>query len=271
MNSRDFDSRYGPWAVVTGASSGIGREFASELAARGFNVALISRRAEELGLICRQLSARHGVECCSFAADLATRSGREAIHRLTQELDVGLLVAAAGFGTSGNLIDSALEAEREMIAVNCEAVLDLSWHFARRLVQRGRGGIILLSSLVAFQGTARAANYAATKAWVQAFAEGLHIELKPLGVDVLSVAPGPVDSGFGARARMDMGTAMPARLVPSEALEALGRRRLVRPGGQSKLLGWSLATMPRPWRVLVMSRIMDQFTRGRPSTFSKAG
>lgn len=261
MNDRSFESRYGPWAVITGASDGIGREFAKELARRGLNLVLIARRADELNALCRDLSARHAVECCSLALDLSTPAGCDAVVQFTRELDVGCLVAAAGFGTSGPLVESILQTEREMIAVNCTAVLDLSWHFARRFAQRGRGGIVLMSSLVAFQGAGRAANYAATKAWVQAFSEGLQIELKPLGVDVLSVAPGPVASGFGARARMEMGRAMPAGLVPAEALDALGRQGLVRPGGLSKLLGWSLATMPRSGRVFVMSRIMGRFSR----------
>jgi len=263
MKEVAFQRRYGSWAVVTGASDGIGREFARELAGRGLNLVLVARRQAELQSLCRELSAEHGVECTAHAIDLSTRAGCLAVAQLSEELDVGLLVAAAGFGTSGNFIDESLETERNMLAVNCAAVLDLTWHCARRFAARGRGGVVLLSSIVAFQGVGRSANYAATKAWVQTFAEGLQMELGPVGVDVVAVAPGPVTSGFGARAKMDLGRAMPASLVAGEALDALGRRGLVRPGGLSKLLGWSLATMPRWGRVRVMSRIMGSMTAPR--------
>ena len=261
MNRRSFQDRYGPWAVVTGASDGIGREFARELASRGLNLALVARRREALSLLRDELVARHGVSCEVLPIDLSHREGRAALARLTEGLDVGLLVAAAGFGTSGDFVDAPLEIEQDLLAVNCAAVLDLSWHFARRFAARGRGGLVLLSSIVAFQGVARSANYAATKAWVQTFAEGLRMELAGLGVDVVAVAPGPVASGFGARALMDLSGAMPASRVAGESLDSLGRRFLVRPGGLSKGLGWSLASLPRWARVRVMSGIMRSMTR----------
>lgn len=263
MSPLAFHERFGPWAVVTGASDGIGREFARELAARGLHLVLVARREPELQSLCRELSARHGVQCVAHAIDLSQPAGCAAITQWTQSLDVGLLVAAAGFGTSGRFIDEPIDAERNMLAVNCGAVLELAWHFGRRFSARGRGGIVLLSSIVAFQGVARSAHYAATKAWVQTFAEGLRMELAPAGVDVVAVAPGPVASGFGERAGMDLGNAMPASQVAAESLDAMGRRGLVRPGGISKLLGWSLATLPRWARVRVMSRIMGSMTQRR--------
>lgn len=263
MNDVAFNNRYGSWAVVTGASDGIGREFARDLARRGLNLMLVARRLAELEALCRELSAAYGVQCVAHAIDLAGHSAGDTVAQLTEELDVGLLVAAAGFGTAGNFIEEPLEAERNMLAVNCDAVLSLTWHFARRFASRGRGGIVLLSSIVAFQGVGRSAHYAATKAWVQTFAEGLQVEMKGLGVDVVAIAPGPVASGFGDRARMDLGNAMPPAAVAIETLDALGKRGFVRPGGLSKVLGWSLATMPRWARVQVMSRIMASMTAPR--------
>ena len=179
----------------------------------------------------------------------------------TRELDVGLLVAAAGFGTSGDSIDGNLEDELSMLNVNCRAVMELSLHFGRRLVQRGRGGIILFGSLVGYQGTPRAAHYAATKAYIQTFAEGLHREMAPKGVDVLASAPGPVLSGFGERARMQMGLAEKPARVARVTLAALGRRMTVTPGLISKFLTWSLMTAPRGLRVSIMGQIMGGMTR----------
>jgi short-subunit dehydrogenase len=105
-------------------------------------------------------------------------------------------------------INSNLDVELEMIDLNCRSLAHLTHHFGQKLAHRGRGGIVLMSSLVAFQGVPRAANYAATKAYVQSLSESIQRELRQSGVDVLAVAPGPVKSGFGARANMNMSTAL---------------------------------------------------------------
>lgn len=253
--------RYGPWAVVTGASDGIGREFARELARDGFKLVVVARRRAALESLARELAP---AEVRVVEADLSTAAGVEKVESQTAGLDVGLLVAAAGFGTSGEFLDGAREAELEMIDVNCRAVAALTHTFGQRLVARGRGGVVLLSSLVAFQGVARAANYAATKAWVQSFAEGLRLELAPRGVDVLACAPGPVASGFGARADMRMGMALTPVSVARSTLVALPGGGTVRPGWLSWLLEWSLAFLPRWARVLALSQVMAGMTGHRP-------
>ncbi len=255
-----FGNRYGPWAVVTGASDGIGREFARELAARKFDLVLVARRGALLQALAAELSAEHGINCRLVAADLATAEGNRALIESTATLDVGLFVAAAGFGTSGPFIDTHLGEEQQMLAVNCAAVLEQSWHFARRFATRGRGGLVLMSSLLAFQGTPRAANYAATKAYVQTFAEGLRVELATHGVDVIASAPGPIHSGFAARANMQMSMALAPAAVAEATLNALGHRGTVRPGWLSKLLEWSLAPLPRWGRVAILTKVMAGMT-----------
>lgn len=260
MNAASFAQRYGPWALVTGASEGIGRAFAEQLAARGLHVVLVARRRALLEALAAELGARHGVQCRVIASDLAAPGAVQRLAEATAGLDIGLAVAAAGFGTSGPLAESSLAHETEMLEVNCTAVLGLSWHMARRMSVRGHGGIVLLSSVVAFQGVPRAAHYAATKAYVQTLAEGLRVELGPLGVDVIASAPGPVRSGFEARADLKMAQALPPATVATQTLEALGKRGIVRPGWLSKLLGWSLATAPRPLRVQIMKQVMGGMT-----------
>ena len=116
----------------------------------------------------------------------------------TRDLDIGLVVLAAGFGTTGLFADLALISELEIIAVNVTAVAALAHAFTPRLIARGRGGIVLFGSITGWQGVPGHATYAATKAYVQSFAEALHGELRPHAVDVLSVAAGPVHSGFAA-------------------------------------------------------------------------
>lgn len=246
---------------MTGASSGIGREIALRLAEAGLNLVLVARSREALERMAKELTALHGIEARVVCSDLARRTGVGAVEEATRDLDVGLLVAAAGFGTSGPFLESSLERELEMLDVNCRAPLEMSLHFGRRFARRGRGGVVLMGSIVGFQGTPNTAHYAATKAYAQSLAEALHVELAPLGVDVLASAPGPTDSGFAARAGMRMGTALKPRDVAQPTLDALGRRPTVLPGTLSKLLAYSLAPLPRWARVQVMGRVMSGMTR----------
>ncbi len=256
-----FRERYGPWAIVTGASDGIGREIAWCLAESGLNVVLVARREDLLSGFADELNRAHGVRTMVVAADLGKEAAIDALLSGTIALEAGLLVAAAGFGTSGPFIDAPLEIELSMIDVNCRAVAALSHAFGRRFAARKRGGIVLMSSLVAFQGVPRAANYAATKAFIQTFAEGLRAELRPFGVDVLASAPGPVHSGFAARASMTMSRAVSSRIVARENLDGLGRTGTVRPGLLSKVLELSLMLLPRRGRVRMMGVVMSGMTR----------
>lgn len=150
-----FLTDYGPWAVVTGASDGIGRAIARELARKGFGLVLVARGEAMLKEVAADLSRLSGIETRVVPADLGSDAGIAAVDAATSQLDVGLLVAAAGFGTSGPFLSSDVATELDMIAVNCRAVASLSHSFGRRFVARGRGGIVLLSSLVAFQGVPR--------------------------------------------------------------------------------------------------------------------
>jgi short-subunit dehydrogenase len=252
----DFKTRYGPWAVVTGASSGIGLAMAEQLAAAGLKLVLVARREDALRTLGDRLAALHRIETLEIPADLADQAGIAAVESYTRALDVGLFVGAAGFGTSGLFSESNLAAELSLLDVNCRAVLVQTHHFARRFVARGRGGLILFGSLVAYQGAPHAAHYAASKAYVQSLAEALHVELAPRGVDVLACAPGPVATGFADRARMKMARADRPEVVAHATLAALGRTMVVTPGPLSKFLTWSLMTAPRRLRVRLMARIM---------------
>lgn len=261
---RRFRERYGPWAVVTGASSGIGRALASELAALGLNVVLAARTGPMLQELADELRARHGTDARPVAVDLARGTGVSELAEATRDLDAGLLVAAAGFGASGPFVASPLDAELEMLAVNCAALAAQAHHFAGRFAARGRGGLVLLSSIVAFQGAPHAAHYAATKAYVHTLAEGLYRELAPRGVDVLACAPGPTRTGFAARARMTMGAAASPESVARATLAALGSGPAVVPGALAKVLRYSLAPLPRWARVRVMGAVMGGMVAPRP-------
>lgn len=252
--------RYGTWAVVTGASSGIGLELASLLANAGFNLVMVARRYDQLQGIAKGLKSNLPVEVEVVVADLETPSGYDRVMASTEHLNVGLLVASAGFGTSGFFTQNEIEQELGMLQVNCVALLELTHHFAKRFALQKRGGIILLSSIVAFQGTPYAANYAATKAYVQTLAEGIAIELAPHNVDVLAAAPGPVQTGFADNANMKMDMYLTPDQIGVPILKALGRQTTVFPGLLTKILVYALRTVPRWAKTMIMGKVMGGMT-----------
>ncbi|MEM9365784.1 MAG: SDR family oxidoreductase [Planctomycetota bacterium] len=250
-----FADRYGPWAVVTGASSGIGREFARELAALGLNVVLVARNESELKTLAEELVTQHGIEARSLAMDLSQPSASHELDLSTIDLDVGLLVANAGFGSAGTFLELDLDEQTNMLDLNCRALMQQTHRFANRMQTRNQSGIIHLSSIVAFQGMPHAAHYAATKAYVQVFAESLRSEFSSLGIDVLAVAPGPTKTGFSSRASLVMSSAMSPSIVAQSSIKKLGRTTTTMPGFQSKLLGLPIRMLPRFLRIQIMGNV----------------
>lgn len=251
-----FSDRFGPWAVITGASSGIGEAFATGLAKRGVHLVLHGRREEALQAIARDLAETHGIQTRVVVADLADREAISGVLREIEDVDIGLFVACAGYGSSGPFIDADRADELAMIDVNCSAVIAMTHHLASRMVERKRGAIVFMSSLVAYQGTPWAATYAATKAFVQSFAEALRVECSASGVRVIACTPGPVRTSFATRARMTLGAADTPETVAEETLRTMGRRSTIRPGLVSKFLIGSLSMLPRWGRVRVMNKVM---------------
>ena len=258
-------NKYGSWALVTGASSGIGRELAGRLAEAGINLVLTARRVSLLKDLAGDLQARYEVETFVIETDLTKQESIYALIKAVENKDVGLLVAAAGFGTSGLLIKSPLQEELDMLQVNCAALLTLTHYFAKKFADRQRGGIILMSSMLGFHGAPFAAHYAATKAYVQSLGEALSVELRKYGVDVLAAAPGPVQSGFADRANMRMGMTLKTSDVGIPILKALGRQSTVLPGFLTKFLAGSLRLLPRWGKVRVMRVVMGGMTQHHSS------
>ncbi|MEO1652119.1 MAG: SDR family NAD(P)-dependent oxidoreductase [Bacteroidota bacterium] len=252
---------YGSWALITGASSGIGREIAERLAEAGLNLLIHGRRLSELQALKQSINQQYPVEVRITSGDLSERLGVDQLWQASQNLDLGLVVFSAGFGTSGSFLRTELDQEVNMLRVNCEALLILTHLFSARLSERKKGGMILMSSMVGFQGVPFSANYAASKAYVQSLAEALAIELKPKGVDVLAAAPGPVASGFAERADMKMDMSLKPSDVGVPILKALGRKTTVLPGFLTKFLVYSLRTVPRWGKVRIMKLVMGGMTK----------
>ncbi|HVZ26355.1 MAG TPA: SDR family NAD(P)-dependent oxidoreductase [Sediminibacterium sp.] len=253
--------KYGAWALVTGASSGIGLALATELARAGFNLLLNARNLDKWKDAEPEMAHRWGIEIRMIEADLSEMAGLEKLITAAKHLEIGLVINNAGFGTSGQFLKNAVETEMDMLRLNCAAVLYLTHYFCQKFLEQKRGGFIFLSSLVAFQGVPFAANYAATKAYVQSFAEALSVELKAFNIDVLYATPGPVDSGFGERAGMRMNRASRPSQISVPILAALGKGPMVVPGVYAKILLYSLRILPRFVRTKILRGIMEGFTR----------
>ncbi len=210
--------RYGPWALIAGGSEGIGLEFGRRLAAAGINLLLLARREQPLKDAQTLLENEYDVSVRIAALDLSTADLPERLQELTADLDIGMLIYNAGASHGLQLFhDAPLQHSLQMIALNCAGPAILSHHLGGKMRERGRGGIILLSSLSGFCGSAYIATYAASKAFDTGFAESLWAELQPFGVDVLSLVIGATDTPSMQRAGADM-SAVPA-LTSAEVAE----------------------------------------------------
>ena len=256
-----LSAKYGSFALVTGASEGIGQSFATELAKNGMNVVLVARRADRLNALSKELEAKYDILCPVVQADLSIDEEIDELLRVTDSLDIGLVVCNAGFGTAGNFLNAEIQDELNMLSVNCKAVTRLAHHFGRKFKSKGKGGLIFLSSIVANQGVARSAHYAATKSYVHTLGEGLQHEWQGTGIDLLIVAPGPVKTGFAERSKMQLGKTATPEVVAKQSLMALGRQKVIHPGWLAKCMNLALSTAPRFLRVKIMSSIMATMTK----------
>lgn len=232
MTSFSYTKR---WALVTGASAGIGLEYARALAARGMDLVLAARRVEQLEVIAAELQERHGVRARALRSDLAVPGEAQSLFERASEIGpIHLLVSNAGFGLKGRFADHSCSRQAEMVQVNCTAVLELAHLALPGMVARGEGGIVNVASVSAFQPVPLMATYGATKAFVFSLSEALFVELAGTGVRVLAVCPGPVPTGFQAVAGTSLGGRkgiLPANVVVARSLRALeAGRSFVVPG-----------------------------------------
>jgi short-subunit dehydrogenase len=213
-------------ALITGASSGIGEEFARQLAGRGYDLILVARRKDRLEQLSEQLpTTAHAIEC-DLTTEAVALSGK--VEQLG--VDVDLLVNNAGFGLRGHFIELDAKREAEMVRVNCEAVVTLTHAFLPPMVERRRGGVITVASTAGMQPLPYEATYGASKAFAISFMEALWMELRDTGVRILVVNPGPVKTEWQGVAGYDDNTAIPPGMISAEqcvtdALSAYDRNK----------------------------------------------
>lgn len=249
------------WALITGASSGIGAEFARQLAARGMHLVLTARRADLMEELAAELSAKHATRCEIIPIDLVEAG---AVSKLLAEIQrrglaIQMLVNNAGFGVVGEVDDAPVDRLLELIQVNVAATVELTYRLLPEMLARRSGAIINLSSLSAFQPVAYMGVYAATKAFVLHFTEALAVEVRRRKVYLLAVCPGVTRTPFfdiaGAPGWLQKHSSQSAEDVVKQALKALGRRRMVIvPGWRNWLLTLVVRLVPR-------KRVVKESTR----------
>ena len=191
----EFADKYGPWALVAGASDGVGSAMAEELARRGLNVVLLARRQAVLSEVAADISARTGVQTRTLAIDLAAPGAAGTVIEATADLDVGFLVYCAGADPGfAPFLSSPLSDAESLVQRNCMVPMQLCHHYARPMVERGRGGIVIFGSGAGFAGGPNMVAYGASKAFDMVFAEALWTELHDRGVDVLGLILGKTDT-----------------------------------------------------------------------------
>lgn len=249
---------YGGWAVVTGASAGIGEAFARALAAERVNLVLTARREERLRTLATDLEARHQIQTRIVPLDLAVDGAPRRLAEATDDLDVGFVLNNAGFGVAGRFELGDYERVLEMIRLNCIAVTAIAHLFLPRLVARGRGALVIVASTAAFQPVPLLAAYSATKSFDLLLGEALWAENRGRGVDVLAVCPGPTDTEFQTVAGEKPHAAVPPMDVVDATVGALGKQPSVIVGNLNALRAFSLRFAPRAWIARVAEMMMRE-------------
>lgn len=237
---------YGEWAVITGASSGVGKEMALLLAQKGLNVILIARDEVKLNALATQIQNTYKVKSKIIVVDLSTPNAIKEIVTQTKSLEVGLLINSAGYALHGDFTEHTAEEEQALFDVNARVPMLLSHHFAIQMKTRKKGGILFVSSIMALGGASGWASYNASKTHNLLLAEGIGEELKPYDINVIALTPGSIKSGFGERS----GT--------KAMLGALNPKRVAKCGL------WMLSCGKRTHTAGLMNKIISLATRITP-------
>jgi short-subunit dehydrogenase len=266
-----FARRYGPWALIAGGSEGIGRAFAELLAARGIHLLLVARNNGPLEATAAELRAQFGVQVETTALDLTSSGLDSRIEALCAHRDVGLLIYNAGATHgAGQFLDQSLDHATNLVRLNCVGPLQLVHTLGNHMKRRGRGGIVLVSSMSGLAGGGFVAAYGATKSFLITLAEALWFELGSVGVDVIGLIAGATDTPAMARSGARFGGGEPPRsagphIVPMqsidvarEALEHLGKDPVWVAGEKNRQAAQWLRTAPREQIIPAMSAAAAQ-------------
>src|SRR5258705_3576375 len=273
MKTQIDKKRFGPWALVTGASSGIGKEFAQQIAASGINVVLVARRDALLAELGRAISQEFDVQYRALAMDLSQEGFIAGLADATHDIDIGLVVSNAGTGNSGEFLKLDRQLLQATLRLNTMVHLDIAHHFGAKLAERRRGGLILVGAMGAENGIPCIANDGAAKAYVHSLGEALHYEFNPLVVYVAVLAVGftntPVLEKFGFDAKTMPMKPMSVEQCVSEGLSGLlkNRSRVV-PGRLNRIMN---ALVPASSARKMEADMIDKGLASKPAVASARG
>ena len=251
----------GKFALVTGASSGIGYELSKIFASNGYNLVLVSRTKEKLEAISKELENEYGIQAKVISKDLSKFSAPKELYNETvaDGIEIAVLVNNAGFGLNGKFVDLSADNQMELIQLNITSLTMLCKLFGADMVKRRSGRILNVASTAAFQAGPIMSTYYASKAYVLLFSEGINNEFARDGVDVSVLCPGPTKTGFGDRAQMnDTKVAnVPWIMNAAEVAEIgyaglMNRKKIIIPGIMNKFLAFNSRLMPRSLSVLIL-------------------
>jgi uncharacterized protein len=253
------------WVLITGASSGFGEEFARQYAEQGYSVVLVARRLERLQKIAEALRRQFGIEIVVEQVDLSDVAAIIQLHQRLRERDIAIdiLINNAGHGLQGPFIDSKLDAALAMVQLDIASLTAVTHLFAQDMRARGRGKILLVASLLAFQGVVNFAVYSAAKAYVLRLGEALHRELKRDGITVTTLCPGMSDTGFAAAAQQKITPGLKLLMMQPTPVVRAGIRALdagrisVVPGLPNKLSAIFMWATPRWLHQAMFARVMS--------------
>ena len=257
-------ARYGGYALVTGAARGIGRAFATYLAADGFDLLLVDREADQTKALAEALGAEHGIDARPLVCDLADPGIATKAQEWAETYEVGLLVNNAGISILDPFFDISLEAHLATLDLNCRATLILTYIVGKKMASRGRGGIIIVSSASGMSGSPYFCHYAATKGYGLNLAAGLWSELQGSGVDALAVCPGMTDTKPVQDQELDKDLPFYIPLTRPEpvalgALRMLGKQPTLVPTFADRLSAGLLSKLlPRGWTLSIMKRSIEK-------------
>ena len=255
---KNYKSIYGEWALITGASSGIGEEFARRLAQSEMNLILVARRRKLLSELSRELKEKYKIKTLIVTLDLTKDDFLPKLIEKVGDREVGILINNAGFGSIGeyNKIDSTHETD--MVKLNCVAPTILTHHFVEQMVERKKGAVIFLGSVASFYPVPFMTTYSATKIFNAYLGESLWYELKKHNIDVLSLNPGGTATGFQRIAKTTTGPFVrTVEDVVTTALDALGEKHSVIDGLPNRLMVLASKLVPRRLLVQITGKIAD--------------
>ena len=253
------------WVLITGASSGFGAEFARQYAAQGHSLVLVARRLDRLETLAEQLRQRYGIDIVVEQVDLSDIAAIIRLHQRLRErgISIDILINNAGHGLQGTFVDGALDAALAMLQLDVVSLTAVTHIFAQDMRTRRRGKILLVASLMAYQGVEKFAVYAAAKAYVLRLGEALHRELKHEGVTVTTLSPGMSDTGFATTAQQTITPALKRMMMQPAPVVRAGIRAL-QAGRISVVPGWSNKAVliftwatPRWLHQAMLSRVMN--------------